>query len=82
MNSLKKGEGVLLSNIEGGPRIPLLNFEGGPGSWGLGPTFTPCRLFTAIWKSRHRHLGISIGIEISIGIGIVIFFCLSKFLEK
>ena len=45
MNSLKKGEGVPLLNIEGGPRILLLNFEGGPGVLLLnfrgvpGPTF-------------------------------------------
>ena len=49
MNSLKKGEGVPLLNFEGGPGVPLLNFEGGPGSripgsWGPGPTFTPCQL--------------------------------------
>ena len=31
MNSLKEGEGVPLSNFEGGPWIPLLNFKGGPG---------------------------------------------------
>ena len=28
MNSLKKGEGVPLSNFEGGPGVPLLNFKG------------------------------------------------------
>ena len=54
MNSLKKGEGVLLLNFEGGPGVPLLNFDGGPGcrvqgsqgsvSRGHGPTFTPCQL--------------------------------------
>ena len=49
MNSLKKGEGIPLLNLEvgagvpllnfeGGPRVPLLNFRGGPrsqvpGSW-------------------------------------------------
>ena len=31
MNSLKKGKGVPLLNLEGGPGILLLNFEGGPG---------------------------------------------------
>ena len=31
MNSLKKGEGVLLLNFVGSPGVPLLNFEGGPG---------------------------------------------------
>ena len=36
MNSLKKCKGVPLLNFEGGSR--------GPGSWGPGPTFTPCRL--------------------------------------
>ena len=30
MNSLKKGEGVLLLNFEVGPGVPLLNFEGVP----------------------------------------------------
>ena len=29
MNSLKKGEGVLLLNFEGDPGVPLLNFEEG-----------------------------------------------------
>ena len=29
-NSLKKGEGVPLLNLEGGPGVPLLNFEEGP----------------------------------------------------
>ena len=28
MNSLKKGEGVPLSNFVEGPEVPLLNFEG------------------------------------------------------
>ena len=58
MNSLKKGEGIPLSNFEGcpevlllsferGPGVPLLNFKGilGPGSWGPGATFTPCLFF-------------------------------------
>ena len=40
MHSLKKGEGVPLSNFKGGPEILLLNFEGGSG-----PTFTPCLYF-------------------------------------
>ena len=45
--------GVLPSNFEGGPGVPLLNFEGGPGSqdpgsWGPGPTFTPCPKIKAI----------------------------------
>ena len=31
MNSLKKGEGVPLSNFEGCPEVLLLNFERGPG---------------------------------------------------
>ena len=31
MNSLKKGEGVPLSNFEGGPEVLPLNFERGPG---------------------------------------------------
>ena len=45
MNSLKKGEGVLLLNFEGRPGVLLLNFEGGPGVSLLnfrvvpGPTF-------------------------------------------
>ena len=30
MNSLKKGEGIPLLNLEVGPGVPLLNFEGGP----------------------------------------------------
>ena len=34
MNSLKKGEGVPLSNFEVSPGVPLLNFRGVPG-----PTF-------------------------------------------
>ena len=34
MNSLKKGEGVLLTNFEGDPGVPVLNFRGVPG-----PTF-------------------------------------------
>ena len=34
MISLKKGEGVPLSNFEGGPGVPVLNFRGVPG-----PTF-------------------------------------------
>ena len=56
MNSLKKGEGIPLLNLEVGPGVPLLNFEGGPRvpllnfrggvrgprSRGPGPTFTPC----------------------------------------
>ena len=38
------GPGVPLLNFEGGPGVPLLNFRGSrvPGSWGPGPTFTPC----------------------------------------
>ena len=31
MNSLKKGEGVPLSNFEGGNEFLFLNFERGPG---------------------------------------------------
>ena len=32
MNSLKKGEKVLLLNFEEGPGVPLLNLNGGFGS--------------------------------------------------
>ena len=45
MNSLKKGGGVPLLNVEEGPEVPLLDFEGGPGvpllniRGVLGPTF-------------------------------------------
>ena len=56
--TLKGGPGVLLSKFDWGPGVPFLNFRrvpgptfkhcGGPwsrslGSWGLGPTFTPCQ---------------------------------------
>ena len=53
--SFEGGPGVLLLNFEGGPGVPLLHFRGVPGptfklgggsrvpgSWGPGPTFTPC----------------------------------------
>ena len=49
------GTGTPLLNFEEGPGAQLLNFRGvpgltfklwggsrGPGSWGPGPTFTPC----------------------------------------
>ena len=65
MNSLKKGKvvpllnfkrdaGVPLLNFEAGPGVPLLNFRWflGPGSWGPGPTFTPCVKF--------RHVSIKV----------------------
>ena len=47
--NFERGPGILLLNFEGGPGVPLLNFERGlgsrvPGSWGPGPTFTPCLL--------------------------------------
>ena len=51
------GREVLLLDFEVGPGVPLLKFRGVPGltfklsggpgsrglgSWGIGPTFTPC----------------------------------------
>ena len=40
MNSLMKGEGVLLVNFEGGPGVSLLNFKRGPGSQGRDVLFS------------------------------------------
>ena len=71
MNSLKKGEGVPLLNIEGGPRILLLNFEGGPGVLLLnfrgvpGPGVLVPLLQHAVYLRPFGNLGIGISASAS-----------------
>ena len=62
MNSLKKGGGIPLLNLEEGPGVPSLNFEGAPGVPLLnfrevpGPTFK-LGGGPGSWVSGFRSLG-------------------------